>query len=77
MASENVKNSRFKWSLLIGGAGIGLADGLAIRLAARFVVGDHAVMTIGFILFMPLALGFSILNLSIERPTPFAKYPML
>jgi hypothetical protein len=58
MADANVKGKLFTSWLLIGGAGIGLTYGLAIRLAARLLGGDHLVMTIGFIVFMPFALGF-------------------
>ncbi len=58
MVEANASESLRTRGLLIGGAGVGLAYGLAIRLAARFLSGDHSVMTVGFIVFMPFALGF-------------------
>jgi hypothetical protein len=57
-ADTKVSESLRTPGLLIGGAGVGLAYGLTMRLAARFLNHDHAVMTIGFIVLMPLALGF-------------------
>jgi hypothetical protein len=58
MADPNASERLRTRGLLIWGAGVGLAYGLAIRLAARLLGGDHSVMTVGFIFFMPLALGF-------------------
>jgi hypothetical protein len=44
-------------NLLLIGAGAGLAYGLALRLLAGLHVAGFEVMTIGFICFMPFALG--------------------
>src|SRR5260370_29283098 len=58
MTHSNVKaDLRTRWLLPAGGA-IGLLYGLAIRAAASLLGRDYLIMTIGFILFMPLALGF-------------------
>lgn len=47
------------FKLLIYGATIGLLYGIAVRLMARFYHGDgSAVMLLGFLVFMPFAVGF-------------------
>lgn len=49
-----------KITLILSGAGVGLAYGLAIRFGSLFVRNDSVlgVMTLGFMFFLPLAMGF-------------------
>jgi hypothetical protein len=59
MAEMNHRGSERTLWLLAGSAGIGLWYGLVIRSAASFDGGHWlSVMSIGFIVFMPFALGF-------------------
>src|ERR1700723_2219935 len=57
--------------LLFSGAGVGLLYGLAIRLGFFLLPRSHTfqVMTIGFVLLVPLAMGFISVYL-VERREP-------
>jgi hypothetical protein len=56
---DTTGRDRRNLGLLIYGAAIGLLYGIALRLAGHFYRGQgSAVMLLGFLFFMPLAMGF-------------------
>lgn len=54
----SARGRHFDAWLVLGGAGIGLLYGVGLRLLVRYAKHDYLVMTLGFIAFMPLVVGF-------------------
>src|SRR5579872_5700447 len=65
------ENHRSNVYQLVFGAGVGLLYGLSVRMILQFFPGNKSalLMTLGFVFFMPLAMGFVSVFL-VERKQP-------